>query len=82
MKSHGRCLYFVSLIYECSRKLWLYFLKTKDEDFGQFKEWKIVIEKQLDKQVKTLRADTVLDFPNNSFNDLYKIGRYGEAPHY
>ena len=43
--SHGRCRYFVTFIDDYSRKVWVYFLKTKDEVFGRFKEWKTMVEK-------------------------------------
>nr|GEZ42520.1 retrotransposon protein, putative, Ty1-copia subclass [Tanacetum cinerariifolium] len=31
---------------EILRKVWVYFLKTKDEVFGKFKEWKTIVEKR------------------------------------
>ncbi|XP_052619762.1 uncharacterized protein LOC128126072 [Lactuca sativa] len=40
VKSQGGCSYFVKFIDDYSRKVWLYFLKTKDEVFGKFREWK------------------------------------------
>jgi len=43
--SHGRYRYFVTFIDDYSRKVWVYFLKTKDEVFGRFKEWKTMVEK-------------------------------------
>nr|GEW27349.1 integrase, catalytic core [Tanacetum cinerariifolium] len=48
------------------------FLKTKDEVFGKFKEWKTMVEKQIGKQVKTLRTDNGLEFCNASFDNFYK----------
>nr|GEV29833.1 retrovirus-related Pol polyprotein from transposon TNT 1-94 [Tanacetum cinerariifolium] len=46
VKSHGGYVYFVTFIDDYSRKVWVYFLKTKDEVFGNFKEWKTMVEKQ------------------------------------
>nr|GEW37174.1 retrovirus-related Pol polyprotein from transposon TNT 1-94 [Tanacetum cinerariifolium] len=46
VKSQGGCVYFVTFINDFSRKGWVYFLKTKDEVFGKFKEWKNMVEKR------------------------------------
>jgi len=35
---------FVTFIDDHSRKTWIYFLKTKDEVFGRFKEFKALLE--------------------------------------
>jgi hypothetical protein len=37
-------VYYVSFIDDYSRKTWVYFLKSKDEVFGKFKEFKALIE--------------------------------------
>ena len=36
--------YFVTFIDDHSRKTWIYFLKTNDEVFSQFKEFKALVE--------------------------------------
>ena len=36
--------YFVTFIDDHSRKAWIYFLRTKDEVFDQFKEFKVLVE--------------------------------------
>ena len=36
--------YYVTFIYEFLRKTWIYFLKTKNEVFGKFKEFRSLIE--------------------------------------
>lgn len=36
--------YFITLIEDFSRKVWIYLLKSKDEAFKIFVEWKTVIE--------------------------------------
>ena len=37
-ESLGGCKYFVSFIDDFSKKVWVYFLKTKDEAFDKFRE--------------------------------------------
>jgi hypothetical protein len=36
--SMNGCLYYIIFIDDCSRKTWIYFLKTKDESFSRFQE--------------------------------------------
>jgi len=38
--SLGNCQYFISVVDDYSRKVWIYFLKKKDEAFETFVEWK------------------------------------------
>ena len=56
VKSHSGCTYFVTFIDDYSRKVWVYFLKSNDEVFRRFKEWKTMVEKRTGKHVKTLRT--------------------------
>ena len=59
--SLSRSQYFISFIDDFSRKVWVYFLKTKDEAFGKFLEWKSLIEKQTGRKIKRLRTDNGLE---------------------
>lgn len=38
------CKYFLTFIDDYSRRVWIYFLKTKDEVFQKFEEWKTLVE--------------------------------------
>lgn len=58
----GGCKYFVSFIDDYSKKVWVYFLRTKDEAFERFKEWKIEVENQTGNKLKCLRTDNGLEF--------------------
>jgi len=42
--SLGNCQYFISFVDDYSRKVWIYFLKKKDEAFEKFVEWKKMVE--------------------------------------
>ncbi|GAB2276096.1 hypothetical protein Dimus_039170 [Dionaea muscipula] len=64
--------YFLSLIDDFSRKVWVFLLKTKDETLDRFKEWKTITENQIDKKVKVLRTDNGLEFCNVLFDDYCK----------
>ena len=71
-KSLGNCQYFITFIDDFSKKVWIYFLKTKDEAFLKFKEWKAMVENQTGKKVRCLRTDNGLKFCNNMFDNFCK----------
>jgi transposase InsO family protein len=57
VKSLGGSLNYVMFIDDFSRKTWLYLLKTKDEVFSKFQEFKAEVENLTDKKIKTIRSD-------------------------
>jgi hypothetical protein len=57
VKSLGGSHYYVTFIDDFSRKTWLYLLKTKDEVFSKFQEFKTEVENLTCKKIKTLRFD-------------------------
>ncbi|WZZ72276.1 hypothetical protein YC2023_083646 [Brassica napus] len=67
--------YFVTFIDDFSKKVWIYFLKTKDEVFAKFREWKAEVETKTEKKVKCLRTDNGLEFCNKQFDDYCKKAR-------
>ena len=69
LKSHR---YFVSMIDDYLRKTWIIFMKHKSEAFSSFKEWKILVENQTEKNVKRLRTDNGLEFCSVEFNQFCK----------
>ncbi|KAH9762156.1 hypothetical protein KPL70_000706 [Citrus sinensis] len=66
--SLGGNTYFLSLIDDYSRRVWVYVLKHKDQVFGKFREWKSLVENQTGLKVKKLRTDNGLEFCNQEFN--------------
>ncbi|CAM8942693.1 unnamed protein product [Rhodiola kirilowii] len=62
--------YFLSLIDQFSRKVWVCLLKTKDEAFETFKTWKTMVENQTDLKLKCLRTDNGLEFCKKAFNEF------------
>ena len=55
-------VYYVSFIDDFSRKTWIYFLKSKDEVFSKFKEFKALIENHTEKNIKIFRSDNGREF--------------------
>ena len=70
--SLNNCQYFISFTDDFSRKVWVYFLKHKDEAFRSFCEWKKMVETQTERKVKKLRTDNGLEFCNRLFDGLCK----------
>lgn len=54
-------------------KNWVFFLKTKDEVFGKFKEWKALFEDQTSRQFKILRTNNGLELCGDEFNQFCEI---------
>lgn len=57
--------YFFTFIDDCSRKVWVYILKNKNDVFEKFKEWKNMVEAQTGKTVKKSRTNNGLEFLAN-----------------
>lgn len=70
--SLGGGSYFLSIVDDFSRRVWVIILKGKYEAFEKFKEWKTLVEVQTERKVKKLRADNGLEFCNGPFNQFCK----------
>ncbi|KAL4379471.1 hypothetical protein GQ457_02G032120 [Hibiscus cannabinus] len=70
--SFGKSRYFLLFIDDYRRKTWVYFLKQKSEAFGAFKNFKALVEKESDFEIKSLRSDRGGEFTSNEFNDFCK----------
>jgi transposase InsO family protein len=55
-----------------SRKTWIFFMKTKDEVFIRFQEFKAQVENQTRKRIKVLRSDNGGEYSSNDFKDFCK----------
>lgn len=62
MQTHGGNKYFLSLVDDFSRKVWLFLLKNKDESIvlTKFKEWVKLVENHTNKMLKVLRTNNGL----------------------
>ena len=65
--SLGKFVYYVSFIDDFSRNTWIYFLKKKSEVFEKFKEFKALVENQIEKKIKVLRIDNGGEFCKKEF---------------
>ena len=62
----------MSIIDDFSRKIWVYILKTKEEAFHKFKEWKTLVEVQTGRKVKKLRTNNGLELIKNEFQGILR----------
>ncbi|RDY05691.1 hypothetical protein CR513_10436, partial [Mucuna pruriens] len=56
VKSFSGALCFVTFIDDCSKKLWVYVLKTKDQVLERFKQFQDLVERQLISGIANLRS--------------------------
>jgi hypothetical protein len=70
--SLGKFVYYISFIDEFLRNTWIYFLGNKYEVFNRFKEFKALVEKQIEKKIKVLRTDNGRDLCGNEFEESCK----------
>jgi hypothetical protein len=70
--SISRYVYYVSFIDDYSRKTWIYFLKSKDEVFSKFKEFKALIENLFERKIKILRSDNGGEYTSKEFVNFCK----------
>jgi transposase InsO family protein len=62
----------VSFIDDFLRNTWIYFLRNKYEVFDKFKEFKVLVENQIEKKIKALRMDNGGEFCSKEFEELCK----------
>ena len=70
--SLSKFVYYVSFIDDFSRNTWIYFLRMKPEVFDKFKEFKALVENQIEKKIKVLRTDNGAVFYKKEFEEFYK----------
>eukprot|EP00253_Pinus_taeda_P021488 PITA_21488 len=67
-----------------SRNPWIYFLKNKSEVFDRFKEFKALVENQIENTIKVMRTDNDGEFCSNEFEEFCKncsIARQNTTPY-
>ncbi|KAI3802282.1 hypothetical protein L1987_30412 [Smallanthus sonchifolius] len=64
--------YFMLIVDDFSRYMWVYLIKTKDEALSMFKCFKAQVEKESMNKVKMLRTDRGGEFNSQVFNEFCK----------
>jgi hypothetical protein len=65
-------LYYVSFMDELFRKTWIYFLRKKTEVFEKFKDFKSLVENQIDKVIKVPITDKGGELHGKKFDQFCK----------
>lgn len=76
--------YVFVIIDDFSRYMWTILMKEKGEAFEKFKTFRQLVEKELEKEIKTLRTDRGGEFTSREFNDFCNengIKRHLTAPY-
>ena len=60
--------YYVTFVDDHTRKVWIYFMKSKSEVFGHFKSFKNHVEKETGMQIKCLRSDGGGEYFSHEFS--------------
>jgi transposase InsO family protein len=69
----------ITFIDDFIQKVWVYFLKHKNDALTTFKQWKALVENQASRKIKKLRTDNGMEFCNSEFNSLcadHRIARH------
>ena len=70
--SIGDTKYFLLFIDDYSRMTAVYFLKSKDEAFDKFQDYKTYIENYHNSKIKRLRSDNGKEYTSNKFSNYLK----------
>lgn len=57
----GGARYFLSIMDDYSRKLWVFLLKSKTEAFEKFKVWSSEVENEKNRKIKCLKTDNSME---------------------
>ena len=68
--SLGGAAYFATFIDDYSCKVWVYFLKHKDDVLGVFKTFLQLVENQSGQKLKCLRTDNGGEYVSKAFQEL------------
>ena len=71
-KSFGRAEYLLTFIDDKTRYAWVYMLKTKDQVFKRFLEWKAMVENASGRKLKVLRSDNGGEYTGKEFEEYLK----------
>ena len=68
----GGSLYFLLLVNDFNRDIWVSFIQEKVDAFGKFKMWHKFVENEIGKKVKKLRSNQGGEFLSMKLNNYCK----------
>ena len=66
-RSLGGSWYLITFLDDCTRKVWAYSLRSKDEALTVFSRWLAEMENRTGQRVKTLRSDNGGEYTSRAF---------------
>jgi len=63
----------LTFVDDFSRKVWVYFLRQKNETFSMFKKFKALVKNQTGRNIKKLRVDNGLEFVELEFDEFCAV---------
>jgi transposase InsO family protein len=75
VESLGGNQYILTFIDDASRKMWVYFLRTKDKVFNYIQEFHVMVGSETNKKLKCLRSDNGGEYTSKEFK-VYCV-KYG-----
>ena len=63
--------YFLTVVDDFTRSVWVYMLKRKDEVFDMFVSFYNMVSTQFDKKIKVVRSDNGTEFVNHKMNEFF-----------
>ena len=60
--------FYLTFVDDHTRKVWVYFMKSKGEVFEHFKRFKIMVEKEIGLLIKCLRSDGGGEYFSHEFS--------------
>ncbi|KAL0454866.1 UNVERIFIED_CONTAM: hypothetical protein Slati_0825800 [Sesamum latifolium] len=75
ISARGGFSYFITFIDDHSRCGYIYLMRYKSEAFGRFKEYRLDIENQTNRKIKSLRSDRGGEYLSGEFIDYLKQNR-------
>ncbi len=82
--SHCGARYFLTFIDDFSRKIHVYFLKSKGEAFEKFKQYKVLVENEVGHKIKVLQSNNGGEYVSKRFDAFIAecgIQRQTSAPY-
>lgn len=73
VETHGGGRFFMTIIDDFSRRVWVFILKHKNDAFSKFKEWLLEQENKKHKVLKHLRTDNGLEYLSEEFQSFCKL---------
>ena len=69
VSSLGGSHYYIIIIDDATRKVWIYFLRQNFDVFQNFKKWKWLVENETGKKLKCLRSNNGGEYCSHEFED-------------